>query len=173
VPTAVPIDPNKLLEAARELVNHQEGPGRPKPVYLRRAVSSAYYALFHCICKKAACHLLGSASTDEQLCLARSFNHAAIKTTCEWITGSARAPEHAGVIVKSLSSSSIVDVALAFCALQEARHKADYDHLSPLPKETALGYIQDAERAMRSLSRARKKNQEALFCLLALKTSVR
>ena len=37
--------PNDLLEQARHLANRE--PKRPKQASLRRAVSTAYYALFH------------------------------------------------------------------------------------------------------------------------------
>jgi hypothetical protein len=67
VPQAVPIDPLKLIEAGRDFANHSRGKGRPRPVWLRRAVSTAYYALFHRLCCDAAEHLLPKGSEQQKL----------------------------------------------------------------------------------------------------------
>jgi hypothetical protein len=45
--TARPIHPGELLDLADRLAGRGSGPGRPRMIELRRAVSSAYYALFH------------------------------------------------------------------------------------------------------------------------------
>ena len=79
MPQAVAIAPSKLIEVAEELANHMTGAGRPRPAWLRRAVSTAYYALFHCICLEAARHLLPNGEDEERLMLARTFGHAEIK----------------------------------------------------------------------------------------------
>ena len=44
--------PNDLLEQARHLANRE--PKRPKQASLRRAVSAAYYALFHLLAAETA-----------------------------------------------------------------------------------------------------------------------
>jgi hypothetical protein len=174
VPTAVPIDPAKLIEAAHEHANHHGGAGRPRPIWLRRAVSSAYYALFHCLGRQAASHLFPEARREEQLRLARSFNHRAIKDVCEWIAGrSGHVPQHSRRLVQSLQGTSMVGVADVFCDLQEARHLADYDHLAPFPKAAVLGYIQDAERAMQTLDAQRDRDRQAFFSLVSLNTRLR
>lgn len=175
MPTAVPIDPAKLIEAAREHANHHGGAGRPRPIWLRRAVSSAYYALFHYLGRHAARHLLPGARPEEQLRLARSFNHRAIKDVCEWIAGrrGANIPQHSRRLVQSLQGTSLVGVADVFCDLQEARHSADYDHLAPFPKAAALGYIQDAERAMQTLDAQSDRDRQAFFSLVSLQTKLR
>src|SRR5712691_13061175 len=129
MPRAVPIDPAKLLEAAWDFANHQTAAGRPRPVWLRRAISSAYYALFHSIALQAAAHLLSAGTRPEQLRLARSFDHRPMKDACEWIARRSTAPPHARLLVASLQDTEIEDVADTFIDLQQARHDADYDHL--------------------------------------------
>jgi hypothetical protein len=174
VPTAVPIDPAKLIEAAHEHANHHDGAGRPRPISLRRAVSSAYYALFHYMCRQAASHLLPSATREDQLQLARSFNHRPIKDVCEWIAGRRGSPhQHLRPVVQSLQGTPMVGVADVFCDLQEARHSADYDHFAPYSKAAALGYIQDAERAMQTLDAQSDRDKQALFSLISLHTKLR
>src|SRR5712691_9972759 len=118
MPRAVPIDPAKLLEAAWDFANHQTAAGRPRPVWLRRAISSAYYALFHSIAMQAAEHLFPDGTRQEQLKLARSFDHRPLKDVCEWIARRSTAPPHARLVVESLQDTEIEDVADAFVDLQ-------------------------------------------------------
>lgn len=64
-------------------------------------------------------------------------------------------------------------MANAFIDLQEQRHAADYDHLTPFPKASVLAAIQDAETAMQKLDGAPASQRETLFTLISLKTSLR
>ncbi|HLH64644.1 MAG TPA: hypothetical protein VKV27_02995 [Solirubrobacteraceae bacterium] len=153
--TTVAIDPTKLLEAAREFAEHQERAGRPRPIWLRRAVSTAHYAVFRAICRQAAAHLVPHAPLEDQLRLARSFTHQTLKETCEWIAGRrGNQPQHARTLVAGLRSTAVAGVAAAFCDLQEARHAADYDHLAPFPKATVLEHVAGADRAIAALTSA-------------------
>ncbi len=70
----------------------------------------------------------------------------------------------------SLQSTDIADAAITFCDLQEARHRADYDHLAQFPKASVLGHIQDAEQAIQTLASANQRDREAFFAVLALRT---
>lgn len=87
--TRVPIDPWKLIEAAQDFAKHKgkAGKGRPRPIWLRRAVSSAYYALYHGLSRAAAEHLLPNGSNEDQLKVTRLFRHNAMKGTCAQIAG--------------------------------------------------------------------------------------
>lgn len=49
-----PIEPDKLLDAADRLAPPEPGPGRPPYTAHRRAVSTAYYAVFHAIGARVA-----------------------------------------------------------------------------------------------------------------------
>lgn len=174
MPAPVPIDPAKLLEAANEFANHHIAQGRPRPIWLRRAVSTAYYALFHALCRQAAAHLAPNATREDQLRLARSFTHHALKEACEWIAGRrGNPPQHAGSLIGTLRNTGVDAVADAFCDLQEARHDADYDHLAPFDKATVLQHIRDAERAIATLARASEHDRQTFFALLALRTQLR
>lgn len=174
MPTAVPIDPARLIDVARQLAEHHVGPGRPRPVWLRRGVSSAYYALFHALARQAAAHLVPTAPLHRQLEVARSFAHVALKEVCEWIARRrGNSPQHARALIQSLRGTSIEDVAAVFCDLQEARHLADYDHRAPVSKAAVLGYAQDAEQAIEKLRAASQRDRELLFALLALRTAIR
>lgn len=174
MPTPVPIDPAKLLEAARQFASHHSAQGRPRPIWLRHAVSSAYYALYHALCREAADHLAGSSPQPDRLRLARTFSNRALKEVCEWIAGRrGNPPQHARRLIDSLKTSSIAPVAAVLCDLQEARHAADYDHLAAFDKATVLQHIRDAERAIATLAGAGEQDRQTFFALLALGTQLR
>lgn len=118
MPRAVPIDPQKLLEAARDFANQTGGKGRPRPVWLRRAVSSAYYALFHDLTRQAAVHLLPRDSSQHQLRVARTFRHQNMKEMCEQVAGRHGKPNrHMKPLVQSLAGTPTARVADSFCDL--------------------------------------------------------
>jgi uncharacterized protein (UPF0332 family) len=169
----VAIDPAKLIEAAREQAAHRTGRGRPRPVLLRRAVSSAYYALYHCIGLEGAGTLLPNGTSEQQLWVARAFGHRQIKDCCAWIAGRQGGVTKAvGPLVQSLKQTSFLNVSDAFCDLQEARHRADYDHLAAFAKATVAAHIDDAEKAMSEVTGASPQDREAFFVLVALRTKV-
>jgi hypothetical protein len=169
VPQAVPIDPLKLLEAAREFAAHQGGRGRPRPVWLRRSVSTSYYALYHCVCREAAKSLLPHGNHRQQLNLARAFRHNDLKAACEWVAGrSGKIDRSVKPLVDSLKPTPLVGVAASFCDLQQARHRADYDHLASFSKATVVAHVDDAEKAMQAMVGATDRQRQAFFSLLAI-----
>lgn len=168
---AVPIDPEKLIKAAKEFAEHQGGQGRPRPVLLRQAVSAAYYALFHRLSRDAAKHLLPEGSSEDQLRLARTFGHKALKDTCAQIAGrQGKIHKHIKSLIEALRATSIEGVAASFCDLQEARHRADYDHLAPISKPLAIGHIEDARKAIATLEAVDEADRQAFFAVLAMGT---
>jgi hypothetical protein len=165
---AVAIDPDGLIQAARHLVEHNPT-GRPRNALLRRAVSSAYYGLFHEISRQAAQQMLPTAPTAAQYALARSFSHAQIALPCAWIAQrESREPStKLKPVVGALRNTAIVPVAEAFCDLRKARENADYNHLHSIPKATALAAIADAERAIVDL-RPASPDRTAFLALIAV-----
>ena len=167
-PTAVPIDPKKLVKAARQFAGPTSR-GRPKPELLRKAVSASYYALFHCVCLEDSTYLLPHGTRQQQLRLARAFGHRELKGACAWVAGrQGNIHPHVKPLVEFLKPTAIADVASSFCDLQEARHDADYDHLAPFSKPSALANVDDTEKAMSALEDAEPGQREAFFSLLAI-----
>ena len=172
-----PIDPDKLLRQARALAGIGAGRGRPSPTNHRRAVSAAYYALFHSLCLHAAEYMLpATAPPDEAHRATRWFNHKDIRGVCEIVADCAAVttpvsgrPKKVGLSAEplwlALSSPSgagrvsvvppeLAFVVDAFLTLRNARHAADYDHLAAFPKATTAGHVKDAEEAV-SILKAR------------------
>ena len=106
-----------LLEQAYHLANLESD--EPKQASLRRAVSTAYYALFHLLIDEAVGNW---GVTRQRSILARTFDHGKMKGICEehvkGFYSSGQPPE--GVRLKN--------VAHTFVQLQEKRHTADYDN---------------------------------------------
>ena len=107
------MDPHDLIETARRLA--QPGAAQPTQADLRRAVSTAYYALFHCLAAAAADLLTGSSSRGpEWHQVYRALEHGKAKRACRQ-QGALRA-----------FPMEIRSFAKAFVELQDARHEADY-----------------------------------------------
>lgn len=174
MPPIVPLSPDKLIQAATEQARHQSGAGRPKHALLRRAVSTSYYALYHCIGLEAAETLLPAGTRDQKLSIVRAFGHRQIKDCTGWIAGrQGGVPNPAKPLVAALKSSPFLTVSDAFWDLQEARHKADYDHFAVFSKATTLGLVQDAQRAIQDVRAAGGSDRQSFFTLVAMQSSLR
>lgn len=134
---------------------------RPKQANLRRAVSAAYYAVFHELALTCANALVGTNKSNRSnkawVEVYRGLEHGATKKACQ------RA-RRVGF------PQEIKDFADAFEQLQEARHAADYDPIVRLSKVEALGYITLAEDSIASLKQVIRKDKVA-FATWVLITS--
>lgn len=114
-----------LMHQARMLARHE--PERPRQASLRRAVSAAYYALFHLLTSEALnCLITGTGRESLRAVLRRAFDHATMEETYREIV-----KPNAGKLAKGLDGNAVPvalkDVAEAFVEIQQARHEADYD----------------------------------------------
>lgn len=160
-----------LLDQATHLANRERR--RPRQASLRRAVSSAYYALFHRLTDDA-CSLLvaGQGASRDQLrhVLRRAFAHGEMRAVSKSFGGgNLPAPWcHAGAVGQA--SPDLRQVALAFVELQEARHRADYDLSRPFSKQEALDFVQQSSAALQAWDRCRRSQEGDVF-LVALLTN--
>jgi hypothetical protein len=151
--SARPIWPDELLDLADMLAGRAAGAGRPRSVHLRRAVSSAYYGLFHEPTLQATDGLLGGGSPTAQPYgqVTRWFAHTDLKELAEAVLAVGR-PRQRPVAAAFVSvHPDLVMIADAFVALQDARHQADYDHTYDISKSAALALIDQAKDAVRRL----------------------
>lgn len=130
----------RLAGAAAPSAAGRRRRGVPKPeAELRRAISTAYYALFHLLIHASTCRGVGQAALRPFV--ARNFEHRQMLGVCRRYTG-ATADVTGGAVRAGLQR-----VAGCFMQLQEARHKADYnvkDRVTVLEAQTAVGLAQDA-----------------------------
>ena len=106
------MQPLDLMETARGLT--ELSPRRPSQANLRRAVSTAYYALFHCLAACAANSLIGRTRDAAWHQTYRALEHGKARTACENKLALAAFP---------LEVRGFAD---AFATLQKARQQADY-----------------------------------------------
>lgn len=149
-----------LLGSAITLIK-SGGKKKPKQAHLRRAVSAAYYAVFHALAKTSADSLVGKTKSRRPnkawVEVYRGLDHGTVKTACEGAGGVA-------------FPKGIKDFADAFLQLQAARHSADYDPMIRLSKVEAIGYVMLAHDAIWAL-RAVSQNDQIAFATWVLITS--
>lgn len=131
------IDPNQLLDVAAELARTPHR-GAPRQANLRRSVSTAYYALFHCMVGAATDLLAGvnARGTRRHLAIYRSFEHGRMADVCQKVSK--------GNICNEADvrfNIGIQECAAAFVELQEARHVADYDPNVRIPLSDARAAV--------------------------------
>jgi uncharacterized protein (UPF0332 family) len=134
--------PEDLLQQAYDLANKE--PTDPKQASLRRAVSAAYYALFHLLIDEA----VGKWTVERHRSkLARTFDHHKMKGICDEVLKSVKS---AGHDLPELST-----VANVFIQLQQHRETADYDNSRQWSRTEVLNVLTlatDAFSAWHSIS---------------------
>jgi uncharacterized protein (UPF0332 family) len=149
-----------LLEVARTLINHNKK-AKPKQAYLRRGVSTAYYALHHAMARSAADVMIGTVVKKRpnrawaQVC--RGMDHGPSKNACIEIRGAHAFPP------------SIRSCADAYVELQHARHEADYDPLRKFTRAEAITILAKAEAAIKLLQSAPPQDRAAFGVHLLIK----
>jgi hypothetical protein len=126
--TLVPIlNPDHLFEQAERLVSPPAG--RPRQVDVRRAISAAYYAIFHATITAAVDQFVGVINRDQsRYGLAyRSVNHAWLRDLCKEIQKSTPSSKFKSYAPPQRFDQNITAFAAAVVELQEKRHSADYD----------------------------------------------
>jgi len=139
--------PNDLLEQARHLANRE--PKRPKQASLRRAVSTAYYALFHLLGVELAKNWKRAA---ERSTLARILDHGPMAKVCK-----AKRDELDKYFATRPAASRQVTVlkhihaiANTFEQLHQQREIADYDNSSNWGRTDVLEKIESVQAAFDS-----------------------
>jgi hypothetical protein len=129
------------------------GKGRPTQVTLRRAVSTAYYALFHALAGNCADMLIGTSKSSRSKHawaeVYRSPSHGAARSACEDRAVISRFPDE------------IVSFAAAFADMQGKRNAADYDPTARYLKSAVLADIDRAERVISTLWGSPTKDRRA------------
>ncbi len=171
------IQPPRLLLQASRLARPPHGTDQARNADLRRAVSAAYYAVFHSLTVSAAQHLLPNGAREDRLRLTRSFDHGAVADVCGWLLGAAgpRTSSPARPIVQPLlTNAKLVSVAEAFLRLQQQRHRADYDHLAAFSQSLVLSHIGLAKLAIANIRQlCGSHDGQAFFVLVAMQKALR
>jgi uncharacterized protein (UPF0332 family) len=151
-----------LLRQARQLATHE--PRRPLQASLRRAVSAAYYALFHLLVHEAGSRLVsGAHRTSLRHCLGRAFGHADMKAVAQQFATNSVSPKLAPGLSGQPLQSQMIGVAATFVDLQQARHEADYDTARRFTRQEVLDLVDQAEQAFTDWRKVRTSLQADTF----------
>lgn len=161
------LNPDHLFEQAEALIS--PGTGRPRQVDVRRAVSAAYYALFHAIITAATDQFIGVTNRDESRygLVYRSVGHGWLRDLCEEIQKQTlhskfRRYEPSG----SASVSTSLTLRAAVVEPQEKRYAADYDVMVRMNRLDATIAIAQARAALGRFDTASQTERLAFLSLL-------
>ncbi len=133
-----------LIASSRSLVTPIPPASRPTDEALRRAISTAYYAMFHALATSNADCIIGTANDP----LSR---HAWDRVYRGLEHGTSRAQLREGRHLFSPDTRWFGDT---FGRLQDVRQKADYDHAETFTTNLANTWIDRAEEAIRGFMQA-------------------
>ena len=127
-----------LLETARQLLGAGQQRGRPRQTNLRRAISTAYYAVFHALCRMCADAFVGTKQGTHQAWrqVYRGLEHGSTKGKC------------AHGYFKNNFPKGAIKFCFIFTHLQEKRHEADYDPFARFLRSDVEEAITLAETAI-------------------------
>ena len=150
--------PHDLVSAAQDLVG--DGKGAPRQANLRRAISTAYYALFHCLARCCSDALVGTASANRSEPawhqVYRALEHRDAAKRCEHNRIQRFSPE-------------IQEFAGSFVDMQRKRHRADYASEGHWLESEVADDISQAAAAIALLEGAPLKDRRAFAVYVLLR----
>ena len=130
---------------------------RPMQSDLRRAVSTAYYAMFHALCEVCANSLVGTKTPDRPerawAQTYRALNHRPSAAACKKIS-------------EFSFPKQIQEFADYYVTMQEHRHRADYDPQAKFRRKEVIEYIEGARKAIETLNNVAAKHKRAFSALV-------
>ena len=139
---------------------------RPKQASLRRAVSTAYCALFHLLIAAFVRRIAPACPVGLQARVGRALSHSEMREVCGTVIRKDHGPVLAGLLPSGFSPE-MRSVAEAFINLQDDRHRADYDLSVSYTRPEVLNLLQQASEAFRAWAVV-ESNEEAVVFLSAM-----
>jgi hypothetical protein len=154
------MNPREFLDTAKRLLS-----GAPTDVDVRRAVSTAYYAMFHCICGHFSSIVVRSSS----LTFTRAWKQ------------SYRYPDHGPMRQRSVEARSgslgfpkaITDFADTFAEMYLRRTNADYDPTALFAVVDARIWLATVEQAIADFDASPSEHQRAFVLFICLRPKSR
>lgn len=145
---------NDLLKQAVQLAHNEVK--KPKQASLRRAVSTAYYALFHFLIHEAVSNW---SHKESRVKLGRAFDHRLMKSACNRFQKTGE---------QELDRQIVSSVAKTFIRLQDKRHIADYNNSTFWSRTEALREVKAVQQAFEDWKLVRKTDRARDFLLSLL-----
>lgn len=158
-------DPDHLLDQAERLIASTGG-GAARQVDLRRAISSAYYALFHAVMAEAADDFIGRTHrlTARYMLVYRSVDHARLRQLCQSIAN--KPDRYSRFAPEGGFGSDMQFFASILVKLQNMRHLADYDPLFRATRSNAIQIVKDSHDALQRFRHASRGQRQAFLALV-------
>jgi hypothetical protein len=158
-------DPDSLFDQADALVHSHKN-----ETDLRRAISTAYYGVFHFTLRALADWIVGAThrSAARYVLVYRSVDHKVLKVLCDQFRG---AKLNAGVQPYEPAGGfgPIESFARAVLNLFENRISADYDPAYAFDPAEVSNIVSSARPAVRDFQAATPEQREAFLTLLAFR----
>jgi hypothetical protein len=160
------LNSDHLLDQAERLTI-PPGSGPPRQADLRRAIPTAYYAVFHAVATEAGDQFVAATQRDTPRYqqVYRSIDHKRLRQVCEDLVKSTPPARYARHLPTAGLGSDLVAVATAVSELQERRHLADYDSLFRAKTSDVTLAIETARNAVARL-RPADRDQKRIFISL-------
>lgn len=139
------MNPYDLIRIAGQLASGAVGGnrGRPRQAELRRAVSAAYYALFHALAHCCANRLAGSGRAGASwIQTYRALEHGHARNQCN------------DQSAMSVFPAGIQDFGKIFVLMQRQRQQADYSASATFARDRVMQLITETEVAITALESA-------------------
>jgi uncharacterized protein (UPF0332 family) len=163
------LNPEHLLEQADMLLRGVAG-GKPRQANLRRAVSAAYYAVFHHVLTACADEFVGKTLRGDwrYTLVYRSVDHGKIEKLCK------EAVRPGGGSYKTIMQgtgfeASTCDFAILFSSLYAERHRADYDPSHQITTIDVKFAIYQARSAIARFNATSATGRKSFITLLTFK----
>lgn len=180
--SSYPIDPGKLLETADRLVPLNPGRGRPSYTNHRRAVSTAYYAVFHAITDRVAKAAFDEVDTPFLRRVQRWIKHGDIRMVAVWVsqmegTTAGTPPRHIEALLQPAPGLTHIDadtltIAEGFLGLNEMREQADYDHDAVFTRPDTLSHVALAKSVVATVEGTQTDAAKRFFGLVAMRSNI-
>jgi hypothetical protein len=164
------IDHEHLLDQA-ELLIQRRRPGPARQADIRRAISAAYYALFHFIMTQAADSVIGSTRRRDPRysVVYRSVDHAQVRSVCQAVRSAATDQRLTVLTPQHRFGEPLRYFAALVQELQAQRHIADYDPSEGSRVSDALKAISGARTALGAYQAVPAAERAAFLTLLLFK----
>jgi hypothetical protein len=142
--------------------------GKPKQANLRRALSAAYYAIFHLLIDDGSASVGSRLSAAGKAKVRRAFAHADMKSVCsQYAKASLPGSIHAQIapLLSAPIDPDLKFVAETFVDLQEVRHLADYDLAHKFSRVDVLASIDSATIAFTNWKKVRSSANAQVFLI--------
>ena len=164
----------ELLEHARFLASLDEQ--TTSQANIRRAISAAYYAVFHLLSAAVAEQVSPDFPAGLRECTQRVLSHSQMANVAKAFSpqGKGKGKKEVkedkevrclpkGFVLPEPVSAELASIASVFQELQDARHAADYDVLRKFDPVDAISYVQEAEKVFKDWKTEKHSKNAPVF----------